>query len=48
MSAKSNSGNGMSGRTSSGCEEGLVACDDFDFCVEGAAGFTAGGVTGGS
>ena len=48
MSAKSNSGNEMSGRTSSGCEEGLVACDDFDLGFEGIAEIASGVVTGGS
>lgn len=48
MSAKSNSGKGMSGRTSSGFEDGLLACDDFNFGFEGTAAVVAGIATGGS
>ncbi len=48
MSVESNSGKGMSGRTSLGVEDGLLASDDFDFGFEGTVGGVAGVATGGS
>jgi len=45
MSVESNSGKGMTGRTSLGVEDGLLASDDFDFGFEGTV---AGVATGGS
>ena len=46
MSVESNSGNGMSGRTSLGVEDGLLESDDFDFGFEGTVGGVAGVATG--